>query len=108
MLFYGCSYIGVSGPLIQYLKTMQPRCRITATMSQYNNELSTNIPFLEAGQGGECGRVKVCPGGGWGCGPEQLAATVPCASVYSGCMQWRGAHTAKNKTVFCTVLHRVL
>ena len=23
-------------------------------------------------------------GGGWGCGPEQLAAAIPCAGVYSG------------------------
>ena len=30
--------------------------------------------FLEAGQGG-----------GWRCGPEQLAVRVPCAGVYSGC-----------------------
>jgi hypothetical protein len=40
--------------------------RITATTSQSHDELS--LPFLEAGQGG-----------GWGCGPEQLAATVPSA-----------------------------
>ena len=86
MLFYGCLYIG---PLIQYLKTfqeIQPRCRITATKSQSHNEPSTNEPFLEAGQGG-----------GWGCGPEQPAATVPCTSVYSECiaMARRTQHLAK-------------
>ena len=56
MLFYGCIYIGVSGPLIQYLG----------------------------------------PGGGWGCGPEQLAATVACTSVYNGCIA-----TARRTQLFC-------
>jgi hypothetical protein len=30
--------------------------------------------------------------GGWGCGPEQLAATVPCASVYDGCIAMARIH----------------
>ena len=38
------------------------------TTSQSYNELSTDVVFLEAG-----------PGGGWGRGPEQLAAALPCA-----------------------------
>ena len=32
-------------------------------------------------------------GGGWGCGPEQLAATVPCAPITVDVSQWRGAHS---------------
>ena len=36
----------------------------------------------EAGQGGR-----------WGCGPEQLAATVPCALFTVDESQWRGAHS---------------
>ena len=73
MLLYGCLYMGVSGPLIQYLKIfkkfslgaeLQP-LRATPTMG-----FPQTCHFLEAGQGGR-----------WGCGPEQLAATVPCASV---------------------------
>ena len=72
----GRIYIGASGPLIQYLKTfkkwsidkeLQP-LRASPTMS-----FLQTCRFLEAGQGG-----------GWGCGPEQLAATVPCVRVYSG------------------------
>ena len=62
--------------------------RITATTSKSHNELSTNVPFLEAGQGG-----------GWGCGPEQLVATVPCASVYSGCIAM--ARRTQRLAVFC-------
>ena len=78
MLLYGCFYIAVSGPLIQYLKTfnkfsfgaeLQP-IRASHTMS-----FPKTCRFLEAG-----------PGGGWGCDPEQLAAMVPCANVYSGCI----------------------
>ena len=55
------------------IQEIQPWCRITATTSQSHNELSTNVPYLEAVQGVW-----------WGCGPEQLAAKVPCARVYSG------------------------
>ena len=32
-------------------------------------------------------------GGGWGCGPEQLAATVPCDLFTVDVSQWRGAHS---------------
>ena len=42
--------------------------------------------LLEAGQGG-----------GWGCGPKQLAATVPCASVYSGCIAMARIHNIIRK-----------
>ena len=52
----------------------------TIQYSQSPNELSTKVVFLEAGQGVWCG-----------CGPEQLAATVPCASVYSGTLNTPGA-----------------
>ena len=56
--------IGVSGPVIQYLKTFKKFClgaelqllRASPTMS-----FPHNIRFLEAGQGE-----------GWGSGPEQL------------------------------------
>ena len=67
MLLYECLCIGVSGPLIQYLKTFKKFSRGAELQPlRDDNELSTNVPFLEAGQGG-----------GWGCGPEQLEATVP-------------------------------
>ena len=68
MLLYGCFNIGVSEPLIQYLKTfkkyslgaeLQP-LRASPTMS-----FPKNVLFLVAG-----------PGGGRGCGPEQLAAVI--------------------------------
>ena len=63
MLLYGCLYIGVSGPLVfENVQEIQPWGRITINTSQSHNELSTNVR--------------------WGCGPEQLAATVPCARVY--------------------------
>ena len=89
MLLYGCFYIAV--PLLQYLKAFkkfshgaefQP-LRASPTMS-----LPQTCCFLEASQGV-----------GWGCGPTnlrpQLEATIPCASVYSGCRQsqWRGSHS---------------
>ena len=32
-------------------------------------------------------------GGGWGCGPDPLAATVPCALFIVDLSQWRGAHS---------------
>ena len=54
------------------VQEIHPWCRIRATTSQSHDELSTNVPFLEAGQGVW-----------WGCGPERLEATVPCACVYS-------------------------
>ena len=41
MLFYGCLYIGVSGPLIQYLKTFK-KLSLGAELQ----------PFLEVGPGG--------------------------------------------------------
>ena len=66
----------VSWPLLHYLKTFKKLSRITAAMSQSHNELSTNVPFL---RGGSRWRVGVF-------GPEQLAATVPCAPFYSGCI----------------------
>ena len=70
----------VRRPLIQYLKTFKKfttQLRASPTMSFPQ----TCLFFLEAGQGD-----------GWGCGPEQLAGMVPCASVYS-VSQWRGSHS---------------
>ena len=58
--------------VLEDLQEIQPWCRITATRSQSHHELCTNVAFLEAGQGVW-----------WGRGPEQLAATVPCARVNS-------------------------
>ena len=65
--------------VLEDVQEIQPWCRITAT-SQSHRELSTNVPFLEAG-----------PGVWGGCGSEQLAATVPWASVYSGALNTPGA-----------------
>ena len=72
-MLYRCQW--APNTVLEDVPEIQPWCRITATTSQSNNELSTNVPFVEAGQGGV-----------WGCGPEQLEATDLCASVYSGCM----------------------
>ena len=82
MLFYGCLYIRyiykwAPNTVFEDVQEIQPWCRITATMSQSHNELSTNA----------------------GCGPEQLAATVPCASVYSGCIAM--ARRTQLLVVFC-------
>ena len=79
MLLYGCLYIGVDGPLIQYLKTFK-KFSLGAELQPLRASPTMSFPqtcrLLEAGQDG-----------GWGCGPEQLAATaVPCARVYSGCI----------------------
>ena len=37
--------------------------------------------------------LEVGPGGGWGCGPEQPAATVPWLVFTVDVSQWRGAHS---------------
>lgn len=31
-------------------------------------------------------------GGGWGCVLDQLAATLPCANIYSGCIAMASRH----------------
>ena len=81
MLFYVFFNIGISGQLTQYSKTfpkfsrgaeLQP-LRASRTLSFPKRAVSVSVALMqmrrrEAGQGG-----------GWGCGPEQLAATVPCA-----------------------------
>ena len=38
-------------------------------------------------------RREVGQGGWWGCGPEQLAAKVPCALFTVDVSQWLGAHS---------------
>ena len=85
MLIYRCEW--ALNTVFEDVQEIQPWCRITATTSQSHNELSTNL-FLEAGQGG-----------GWGCGSEQLAARVPCAHVYSGCIAM--ARCRHPLAVFC-------
>jgi hypothetical protein len=76
--FIGTFYVGVSGPLIQYSKTFK-KFSLGAELQPLQASPTMSFPqtcrFIEAGQGG-----------GWVCGPEQLAATVPCTSVYSGCI----------------------
>ena len=78
MLLYECFYIAVSWPLIQFLKTFK-KFSLGAELQPLRAGPAMSFPqtcrFLEAGQGG-----------GWGCGLEQLVATVPCARVYSGCI----------------------
>ena len=95
MLLYGCLYIGVSGPVTGHtvfedVQEIQPRHRITATTSQSHNELSTNVPFFRAGQGGGWGQVKVEDGG------VVLSSLRPryCALVLTvDILRWRGAHS---------------
>ena len=95
MLLYGCFNIDISGPQSRYLKTfpkfsrgaeLQP-LRASRTLSFPESAVSVSVALMqmrrrEAGQGG-----------GWGCGPEQLAATVPCALFTVDVPQWRGAHS---------------
>ena len=85
MLLYGCLYIGVDGPLIQYLTTFK-KFSLGAELQPLQASPAMSFPqacrFLEVGQGG-----------GWGCGPEQLGATVPCTRVSLDVSQWRGAHS---------------
>ena len=85
MLIYECSYVAVSGPLIQYLKTFKKFSRgaeLQPPWASPTMSFPQTCRLLEAGQGG-----------GWGCGPEQLAATVPCALFTVEVSQWRGAHS---------------
>ena len=65
-------------------------CLACTANSNISLVISPGIPsvFLEVGQGG-----------GWGCGHEQLAATVPCTSVYSGCITM--VRRTKLLAVFC-------
>ena len=98
MLLYGCFYIDVSGPLIQYLKTFK-KFSLGAKLQPLHASPTMGFPqrcrFVEAGQGG-----------GWGCCPEKLAATVPCASVYSGWITMAQIHNIVRRrtqllAVFC-------
>ena len=91
MLIYGCLYVDVSGPLILYLKTFKRfslGAEIQPVWASCTLSFLQKRRFLEAGQGG-----------GWGCGPEQLATTVPCARVYSGCIAM--ARRRQQLAVFC-------
>jgi hypothetical protein len=91
MLLHECFYKAVSGPIIEYLKMFKKFSR-GAELQPLRASPTLSFPqtcrFLEAGQGG-----------GWGCGPEQLAATVPCAHVYSGCIAM--ARRTQLLAVFC-------
>ena len=91
MLLYGCFYIVVSGPLIQYLKTFSFAAELQPLRASPTMSFPQTCRSFEAGQGG-----------GLGCGPEQLAATVPCACVYSGCIAM--ARRTQLLAVFCSIL----
>ena len=78
--FMDVFYIVFKGTLIQYLK-MFKKFSLGAELQPLRAS-PTNLPFLETGQGG-----------GWWCGPEQLAATVPWALFTVDVSQWRGAHS---------------
>ena len=92
MLFYGSFYIGVSGPLIQCLKTFKKFSRGAELQPL---RASPTMSFLQTCRFSEAG-------GGWGCGPSQLAATVLCAHVYNGCIAM--ARRTKLLGVFCNYL----
>ena len=79
MLFYGCFNIGISGPQTQYSKT-SPKFSRGAELQPLRTSRTLSFPQTRCFGG----RVKAGQGGGWGCGPEQLVATVPCALVTVG------------------------
>jgi hypothetical protein len=81
MLFYVFFNIGISGELTHYSKTF-PKFSRGAELQPLRDSRTLSFPKMrcfgvcsdnanEEERGGQ--------GGGWGCGPEQLAATVPCA-----------------------------
>ena len=57
---------------------IQPSCRVTATPSQSRIELPPNAVLVSVAIM-QMRRREAGQGGGWGCGREQLEATVPCA-----------------------------
>jgi hypothetical protein len=75
MLLYGCFNIGISGPLTQYLKFSRG-----AELQPLQGSRTLSFPQTRRfGVSSFNARREAGQGGGWGCGPEQLAATVPCA-----------------------------
>ena len=80
---YGCFNIGISGLQTQYSKT-SPKFSRGAELQPLQTSRTLSFPQTRCFGG----RVKAGQGGGWGCGPEQLVATVPCArrSVDGGCI----------------------
>ena len=83
MLFYGCFNIGISGPQTQYSKT-SPKFSRGAELQPLRTSRTLSFPQTRCFGG----RVKAGQGGGWGCGPEQLVATVPCALFTVDVSQW--------------------
>ena len=80
MAFYFVdAYVGVSRPLIQYLK-MFKKFSLGAELQPLRASPTMSLPQT-------CSFFDVAQGGEWACGPEQLAATVPCATVYSGTLK---------------------
>jgi hypothetical protein len=76
MLLYGCIKIDNNGPLAQYLKTF------TKFTKTFKRAVSVSVALMQMS------RREVGQGGGKGCGPEQLAATVPCALFTVDVSQW--------------------
>ena len=68
--------IGFIGLLIQYLKTFK-KFSLGAELQPLRASPIMSFPQ-------KCRFLEVVQGGGWRCGPEQPAAMVPCANVYSG------------------------
>jgi hypothetical protein len=82
MLLYGCFNIDIGGPLTEYLKTSPkfPRDAELQTLraSPKLNTLSRKRAVSVSVALMQMRRREAGQGGGWGCGPEQLTATVPC------------------------------
>ena len=70
---------------------------MTFTTSQSYIELCPNALFWVSVASMQMKRSEAGQGGGWGCGPEQLAATVPYA--YGGCIAM--ARRTQPLAVFC-------
>ena len=66
--------------------TIQRHPRNTAVVQLQPLRTSRTLSFPQTRCFG--GRVKAGQGGGWGCGPEQLVATVPCALFTVDVSQW--------------------
>ena len=80
MLLYGCFNIDISRPKTQYLKTFPKFSRVAELQPL---RASRTLSFPQTRRFGvalmQMRRREASQGGGWGCGPEQLAATVLCA-----------------------------
>ena len=81
MLLYGCFNIDISRPQTR-LKTF-PKFSRGADLQPLR--ASRTLSFPQMGRFGVCSfnanEEERGEGGGWGCGPEQLAATVPSALI---------------------------